>query len=206
MKVYLASDGSILQSTPSVVGRGSTVTDFEVEAPFPAAVVQVRFGLRAGTTDPLALTRLPNASGKGYNVWYGKLKYAVTQFSGTVTYTIEIIDADGYTIAAPQGTLTISKGAPPTLPDKPPEDSWRDMLRYLAQIIGDSDEIKADLAKLEAEFEARLTYVQNAIGRLAAFSVDDDGHYVVETIEYDNLQQFMFTVNKHGNLCVSYQT
>lgn len=123
MKVYLSSDGSIIQSTPTVIGRGATIIDFEVEAPFSAAVVSVRFGLRVGTTDPVILTRLPNASGGGYNVWYGKIPYAVTQYSGAVTYQLELSDASGYIIASPQGTITISKGSTPTLPDQPPTDS-----------------------------------------------------------------------------------
>lgn len=80
------------------------------------------------------------------------------------------------------------------------------IIAYLNALVSDADDVKADLAALEAEFEARLTYVQNAIGRLAAFSVDDEGHYVVETLEYDNLQQFTFSLNENGNLCVYYET
>lgn len=54
-----------------------------------------------------------------------------------------------------------------------------------------------------ADVDAQLEYVRNAIGHLASFSVDDGGHYVIETAEYDKLQKFDFSLDD-GRLCVTY--
>ena len=58
MKIYLNAEGAVLQVIPSVIGRGSTVADFTVEAPIPAVALSARFTLRSGTTEPLLLPRI----------------------------------------------------------------------------------------------------------------------------------------------------
>ncbi|MBQ7828635.1 MAG: hypothetical protein IJ386_10285 [Clostridia bacterium] len=108
MKVYLNAEGAILQTVPSVIPRGSTVTDFEVEAPFAAVAISVRFILRKGTTEPLLLTRVSSVSSPGLNVWTAKLPFAVTEYAGTVPYVIEIQDGEGYVINSPRGSLTVT--------------------------------------------------------------------------------------------------
>ena len=153
MKVYLSSDGSILQSTPSVIGRGSTVVDFEVEAPFSAAIIAVRFGLRSGTTQPLVLTRRTFASDINRHLWSAKIPFAVSQYSGSIPYTIELLDGDGCTIASPQGSITVSPGTVPTIPSDPPADAWTAIQQYLTEVLAVAETGSADLRDLMARIE-----------------------------------------------------
>lgn len=134
MKVYLNAEGTILQTVPSVIPRGSTVTDFEVEAPFSAVAITVRFTLRSGTTGPILLPRISSVSSPGLNVWSTKIPFSVTEYAGTVPYVIEIQDGEGYIINSIRGSLTISPGAVPTLPDAPTSSAWTQMIGYLNKI------------------------------------------------------------------------
>lgn len=164
MKVYLNAEGAIVQVVPSIIKRGSTVTDFEVEAPFSAAAISVRFTLRTGTTDPLLLTRVSAVSSPGLNVWTAKLPYAVTEYAGTVAYEIEVQDGEGYVIKSTRGTLTITPGAVPTLPSTPDADAWTQMIGYLNKIYdavangADTSELETAISELQnwvTDFEER---------------------------------------------------
>ena len=144
MKVYLNSEGAIMQTVPSVIPRGSTVTDFEVEAPFSAAIMAVRFTLRTGTTEPMILPMVSSVSAPGLNLWSAKLDAAVTEFSGSVPYSIEVQDASGYLIRTVKGSLTISPGQTPTVPSAPPQDVWTAIRDYLNQILSYAKEAAID--------------------------------------------------------------
>lgn len=160
MKVYLSSDGTILQTVPSIIGRGSTISDFEVDAPFAAAMATVRFGRRSGATLPLVLTRATFVSDATRHVWSGKIPFIVTQYSGEVPYSIEMTDADGHVIATPTGSLTVSPGVTPTIPDSPPEDAWAAIQRYLSQILAAAEGLSGDVwEKIESgELNGKSAY------------------------------------------------
>lgn len=166
MKVYLSADGSILLTTPSVIGRGSTVIDFEVDAPFSAAIVTVRFGLRSGTTEPLVLTRRAFVSNGNRNLWSNKIPYTVSQYSGSVPYTIELLDGDGRTIATPQGSLTVSPGTVPTVPDDPPGDAWTKIQEYLNDILAEAEDVSSDLGEDLDELAEKVEEHSNQIDTL----------------------------------------
>lgn len=161
MKVYLNAEGSIIQTVPSAIPRGTTVADFEVEAPIAALAISVRFSLRGGVTEPLLLPRVSSVSSPGLNVWSAKLPYAVTEYSGTIAYQIEVQDADGYIIASPRGTLTITPGIAPVLPDNPPIDAWRAMMDFLQRIYDNVAEDSVNSAELKKEITALQKWVQS---------------------------------------------
>ncbi|MBQ8288094.1 MAG: hypothetical protein IJX76_04900 [Clostridia bacterium] len=165
MKVYLNSEGAIVQVVPSTIPRGSTVTDFEVEGPFSAVAISVRFTLRTGTTDPLLLTRVSAVSSPGLNVWSAKLPFVVTEYAGKVPYEIEVQDGEGYVIKSTRGTLTITPGEVPTTPDAPDADAWAQMIGCLNKIYdavangdGDTTELETAISELQnwvTDFEER---------------------------------------------------
>lgn len=164
MKVYLNSEGAILQTVPSVIPRGSTVTDFEVEAPFSAAIMAVRFTLRTGTTEPMILPMVSSVSAPGLNLWSAKLDAAVTEFSGSVPYSIEVQDASGYIIRTVKGSLTISPGQTPTVPADPPKDAWTAIRDYLNQILSYSKEAAIESSQAQewiSNFETALGIIKD---------------------------------------------
>lgn len=194
MKVYLNSEGAIVQVAPSTIPRGSTVTDFEVEGPFSAVAISVRFTLRTGTTDPLLLTRVSAVSSPGLNVWTSKLPFAVTEYAGKVPYEIEVQDGEGYVIKSTRGTLTITPGAVPTIPDAPDADTWSQMIGYLNKIydsvangVGDTSELEAAISKLQkwvTDFEERRSITDSdtsTVYEMIASTLHDRLKELVET-------------------------
>lgn len=190
MKVYLNAEGEILQTVPSAIPRGTTVADFEVEAPIAALAITVRFSLRAGVTDPLLLPRISSVSSPGLNVWSAKLPYAVTEYSGTIAYQIEVQDANGYIIASPRGTLTITPGIAPVLPDNPPIDAWRSMMDYLQRIYDSVAASSGDTAKLEeaiADINQWIADLQST----HAIADENKTYEMVESYLADKLQELV---------------
>lgn len=190
MKVYLNAEGEILQTVPSAIPRGTTVADFEVEAPIAALAITVRFSLRAGVTDPLLLPRISSVSSPGLNVWSAKLPYAVTEYSGTIAYQIEVQDANGYIIASPRGTLTITPGIAPVLPDNPPIDAWRSMMDYLQRIYDSVAANSGDTAKLEEAIAAINQWI-TALQTTHAIADGDQTYEMVESYLADKLQELV---------------
>lgn len=191
MKVYLNSEGVIVQVVPSIIKRGSTVTDFEVEAPFSAAVITVRFILRSGTTDPLPLPRVSSVSSPGLNVWSAKLPYAVTEYAGTVGYEIEVQDGDGYVNTATLGTLTITPRAVPTLPPTPDEDAWTQMIGYLNKIY-DAVANGADTSELETAISELRNWVTDFEERRSITDSDTSTVYeMIASTLHDRLKELI---------------
>jgi lysophospholipase L1-like esterase len=178
MKVYLNSEGAILQTVPSVIPRGSTVTDFEVEAPFSAAIMAVRFTLRTGTTEPMILPMVSSVSAPGLNLWSAKLDAAVTEFSGSVPYSIEVQDASGYLIRTVKGSLTISPGQTPTVPSAPPQDVWTAIRDYLNQILSYAKEAAIESSEAQewiAGFEAARGITVSESGKSVLYKLIESG-------------------------------
>lgn len=178
MKVYLNSEGAILQTVPSVIPRGSTVTDFEVEAPFSAAIMAVRFTLRTGTTEPMILPMVSSVSAPGLNLWSAKLDAAVTEFSGSVPYSIEVRDASGYLIRTVKGSLTISPGQTPTVPADPPKDAWTAIRNYLNQILSYAKEAAIDSNEAKEwieDFEAARGITVSESGKSVLYKLVESG-------------------------------
>lgn len=190
MKVYLNAEGEILQTVPSAIPRGTTVADFEVEAPIAALAITVRFSLRAGVTDPLLLPRISSVSSPGLNVWSAKLPYAVTEYAGTIAYQIEVQDANGYIIASPRGTLTITPGIAPVLPDNPPIDAWRSMMDYLQRIYDSVAANSGDTAKLEEAIAAINQWITD-LQTTHAIADGDQTYEMVESYMVSKLQELV---------------
>lgn len=191
MKIYLNAEGAVLQVIPSVIGRGSTVADFTVEAPIPAVALSARFTLRSGTTEPLLLPRIGAVSYPGLNVWSAKLPYTVTEFAGTVPYIIEAIDGSGAIINSTQGTITISPGAAPVLPPTPPADAWAQMMTYLNAIYNAVNEgtTTDELAKSIKEIRRWIDKLEETK------SITEDGvsYELIESRFADKLEELVTT-------------
>ncbi len=138
MLLKIKSDGTVLYSVPESINQGSNlVNSVQVIAPFSKTLTaDIAFQLPQGTiTEPLFMVPREFSSDNKLNLWTIDIDRTITQYSGTVYFTIRFYtaseDENPPILATVRSSFPVNKAVLPSLPLEPTTETYTNVLSHI---------------------------------------------------------------------------